>query len=267
MTRVETDDGTELFIRDVGAGDPIVLVHGWPVDHRMFEYQYEGLLDAGYRCLGVDLRGFGKSDKPYGDYSYDRFADDLKSVFEAFDIENATLVGFSMGGGVATHYMSRHDEAHVDKLALLSAASPCLTEKPDFPEGLSDDDLKPFVEGTRNDRAAINAEFGELLFHTRPSDGILNWLWGLGMEASGYATAKSGESLRDEDLRDELADITVPTKVCHGVEDEVCPFEITGRVLDEGIENTDLVRFDECGHGTFYEEKENITDEILDIAG
>lgn len=126
--------------------------------------------------------------------------------------------------------------------------------------------MKPFIEGTRNDRAAINAEFGELLFHTRPSDGILNWLWGLGMKASDYATVRSAEPLRDEDLRGELADITVPTKVCHGVEDEVCPFEITGKVLDEDIENTDLVRFDECGHRTFYEEKEKLTDGILDIS-
>jgi non-heme chloroperoxidase len=267
MPLVETDDGTEVFVRDVGAGDPIVFVHGWPLNHRMFEYQYEGLLDAGYRCLGMDLRGYGQSDKPYGDYSYDRFADDLKRVFESFDIEHATLAGFSMGGGTATHYMGRHDEAHVDQLALLGAASPVLTEKPDFPGGLSDEDLNPLIEGAREDRPAMNAQFGEMLFHTQPSDEFLNWLWSLGMQASGYATATSAETFRDEDLRDDMADITVPTKICHGIHDEVCPFEITADVLNEGIENTELVRFEESGHALFYEEKEKLTDELIDIAG
>lgn len=267
MTMVEADDGTDVFVRDLGSGDPIVFVHGWPLNHRMFEYQYENLLDAGYRCLGMDLRGYGRSDKPYGDYSYDRFADDLKSVFEAFDIEGATLAGFSMGGGTATHYMSRHDEAHVDQLALLGAASPCLTEKSDFPEGLSDEDLNPLIEGARNDRPAMNAQFGEMLFHQTPSDEFMNWLWSLSMQTSQYATATSAETFRDADLRDDMADISVPTKICHGVNDEVCPFEITAEVLDEGIENTDLVRFEDSGHGLFYEEKEKLTDELLDIAG
>jgi non-heme chloroperoxidase len=267
MPRVETDDGTEVFVRDMGSGDPIVFVHGWPLNHRMFEYQYEGLLDAGHRCLGVDLRGYGKSEKPYGEYSYDRFADDLKAVFEALDIEGATLAGFSMGGGTATHYMSRHGESHVDRLALLGAASPCLTEKPDFPEGLSEEDLNPLIEGARNDRPAMNAEFGEMLFHELPSEEFLEWLWTMGMQASGYATARSAETFRDADLRENMADITVPTKICHGVNDEVCPFDITASVLDDGIEDTDLVRFEESGHGLFYEEKDKLTNELLDIAG
>ena len=267
MARIETDDGTEVYAHDMGSGDPIVFVHGWPLNHRMFEYQYEGLLDAGHRCLGIDLRGYGNSDKPYGEYSYDRFADDLKAVFEHFGVEDATLAGFSMGGGTATHYMARHDEARVDKLALLGAASPCLTEKPDFPEGLSDEDLDPLIEGARNDRPAMNAQFGEMLFHQMPSDDFLHWLWTMAMEASQYATATSAETFRDEDLRPDLADITVPTKICHGVNDEVCPFDITAEVLDDGIENTDLVRFADSGHGLFYEEREKLTDELLDIAG
>lgn len=267
MPRVETDDGTEVFVRDMGSGDPIVFVHGWPLNHRMFEYQYEDLLDAGYRCIGVDLRGYGQSDKPYGEYSYDRFADDLKSVFEALDIEGATLAGFSMGGGTVTHYMSRHDEAHVDRLALLGAASPCLTEKPDFPEGLSEAELNPLIEGARNDRPAMVAELGGMLFDQTPSEDLLHWLWSLGMQASGHATATSAETFRDADLRPDMDDITVPTKICHGVNDEICPFDLTAEVLDEGIDDSELVRFEESGHALFYEEREKLTEELSSFAG
>lgn len=266
MPRIEADDGTEVFVRDMGSGDPIVFVHGWPLNHRMFEYQYEDLLDEGYRCLGVDLRGYGRSDKPYGEYSYDRFADDLRVVLDTLGIEDATLAGFSMGGGTATHYMARHDEAHVDTLALLGAASPCLTEKPDFPEGLSEEDLNPLIEGAREDRPAMNAQFGEMLFHELPSDEFLDWLWSMGMEASGHATATSAETFRDADLRADMADITVPTKICHGVNDEVCPFDITAEVLADGIGNAELVRFEDSGHALFYEEKAKLTDELLDLA-
>ncbi|WP_049903636.1 alpha/beta fold hydrolase [Halococcus agarilyticus] len=265
MPRIETDDGTEVFVRDMGSGDPIVFVHGWPLNHRMFEYQYEALLDAGHRCLGVDLRGYGQSDKPYGEYSYDRFADDLRAVIDALDVEGATLAGFSMGGGTVTHYMSRHDEAGVEKLALLGAASPCLTEKPDFSEGLSDEEIDPLVEGARNDRPAMNAQFGEMLFHQMPSEEFLDWLWSLAMQASQYATATSAETFRDEDLRSDMADITVPTKICHGVNDEICPFDITAEVLHEGIDDAELVRFEDSGHGLFYEERGKLTDELLDL--
>ena len=267
MPRIETDDGTEVFVRDMGSGDPIVFVHGWPLNHRMFEYQYEDLLDAGHRCIGVDLRGYGQSDKPYGEYSYDRFADDLKNVFETLDIEGATLAGFSMGGGTVTHYMSRHDEAHVDRLALLGAASPCLTEKPDFPEGLAEAELNPLIEGARDDRPAMVAEFGEMLFHQTPSDDFLNWLWSLSMQASGHATATSAETFRDADLRPDMADITVPTKIYHGVNDEICPFDLTAEVLNEGIESAELVRFEESGHALFYEEHEKLTEELSSFAG
>lgn len=267
MPRVEADDGTELFVRDFGSGDPIVFVHGWPLNHRMFEYQFEALADEGYRCIGIDLRGYGKSEKPHGEYSYDRFADDLKNVLEALAVEGATLAGFSMGGGTATHYMSRHDEAHVDRLALLGAASPCLTEKSDFPEGLDEAELNPLIEGARNDRPAMVAEFGGMLFHTEPSDELMDWLWSLGMEASGHATATSAETFRDADLRGDMGNITVPTLICHGTNDEICPFDITAEVLDEGIENTDLVRFEESGHGLFYEEREKLVDELAAFAG
>lgn len=267
MPRIEVDDGTELFVQDWGTGEPIVFVHGWPLNHRMFEYQFARLAEQGHRCVGIDLRGYGKSDKPWSEYDYDTFTDDVKAVMEELDLDGVTLAGFSMGGGTVTHYMSRHDEAHVDRLALLGAASPCLTEKPDFPEGLSDDDFDPLVEGARADRAKMVADFGDMLFHSEPSEEYAHWLWSLGMEASAHATAASAETFRDADLRPDMDDITVPTLVCHGVHDQVCPFDITAEVLEDGIENAELVRFEESGHALFREEAQKLTDELAEFAG
>lgn len=266
MPHIEVENGVNVFVRDLGSGDPIVFLHGWPLNHRMFEYQFQPLLEEGFRCIGIDLRGYGESDKPYGDYSYDRFADDVRTVLDELDVEGAMLAGFSMGGGTATHYMSRHDEAHVAKLALISAASPVITEKPDFPEGLAESDVNPLIEGARTDRAKMNADFDEMLFHTEQSDKMMDWIWSLGMEATGHATVASAKTWRDADLRPDMDDITVPTKVYHGVHDEVTPIEITGEVLAEGIEKADLVRFENSGHGLVTDETEKINEELADFA-
>ncbi|SEH15726.1 Pimeloyl-ACP methyl ester carboxylesterase [Natronorubrum sediminis] len=266
MTSIEVEDGVEVFVRDMGMGDPIVFLHGWPLDHRMFEYQYQYLLDEGFRCIGIDLRGFGESDKPYGDYSYDRFADDVRAVLDELDVEGVTLAGFSMGGATATHYMSRHDEAYVDKLALLGAASPVITEKPDFPEGLDEAEVNPLIEGARTDRAKMNADFDEMLFYTDQSEEMMNWIWSLGMKASGQATVASAKTWRDADLRPDMNDITVPTKVYHGVHDEVTPIETTGEILTEGIQNAELVRFENSGHGLVADETEKINEELATFA-
>lgn len=266
MPRITVEDDVELFVRDWGEGEPIVFLHGWPVSHRMYEYQFTALVEEGFRCIGVDLRGYGQSDKPWGDYGYDTFADDVHAVLDELDVEGVTLAGFSMGGGIATRYMSRHDGEFVDRLALISAASPVITEKPDFPEGLDESEVNLLIEGARNDRAQMNAGFGDMLFHTDPSDELKQWLWSIAMDASPQATIASAETWRDADLRPDMADIDVPTLVCHGVHDEVTPIDITGELLAEGIEGAELVRFEDSGHATFYEEREKLNDELASFA-
>ncbi len=121
---IEVEKGVKLHVTDLGEGQPIVLIHGWPLSDAMYEYQYQYLSRKGFRVIGITLRGFGKSDKPYGRYDFDVFSDDIKVVLDKLEIENATLGGFSMGGAVVIHYVTKYDSAHVGKLALFGAAAP-----------------------------------------------------------------------------------------------------------------------------------------------
>lgn len=127
MPYVEVSPGVNVYVEDWGSGKPVFFIHGWPLSHRMFEYQFTQLPKQGYRCVGIDLRGFGKSDKPWGDYNYDIFADDVKLVLEALDLRDVTMAGFSMGGAITMRYMGRHFGERVSKVAFLGAAAPCFT--------------------------------------------------------------------------------------------------------------------------------------------
>src|ERR1700743_145160 len=129
---IEVAKNVRLHVTDVGRGRPVVLIHGFPLSDEMYEYQYGALAKAGFRAIGITMRGFGHSDKPGEGYSYDTYADDIKAVLDQLHVDNVVLGGFSMGGAISIHYMARHHGAHVGKLALFAAAAPCWTKQPDF---------------------------------------------------------------------------------------------------------------------------------------
>lgn len=267
MSYVEVEPGVKVFVQDWGSGKPIVFIHGWPLSHRMFEYQFTQLPKLGYRCIGIDLRGYGQSDKPWGDYNYNVFADDVKKVLEALDLRDVTLAGFSMGGAVTIHYMARHAGDRVAKVALFGAAAPCLTKKPDFPQGLDNAPYDDFIKACYTDRAQMNVDFGNVTFHKPLSPKLNDWFVNLGMEASAHATAMSVVALRDSDLRPDLAKIVVPTAIFHGVHDKVAPFGITAEVNHQGINGSKLIRFENSGHGLFYDEKDKFNEELMRFVG
>lgn len=267
MPYIEVDPGVKVFVQDWGTGKPIVFIHGWPLSHEMFEYQFMQLSQQGYRCVGIDLRGYGRSDKPWGDYCFDTLADDVKQVITALNLNRITLVGFSLGGAISVRYMGRHLGAYVSKLVLLGAATPCLTQKPDFPQGLDRAIYDRFLNACYTDRAKLNAEFGKATFHTALSPELSDWFTHLGMQASPHATAMGVVALRDADLRPDLATIQVPTLICHGVHDQVAPIKITGEVIHQSIHRSELVRFEQSGHGLFYDEKDKLNQALIDFVG
>ncbi|WP_059105383.1 alpha/beta fold hydrolase [Shouchella shacheensis] len=259
---IEVEGGTNIFVEDTGAGQPVILLHGWPVNHKMFEHQMTALPENGYRFIGVDLRGYGRSDKPSYGYDYDRMADDLKVVIDTLGLKDAVLGGFSMGGAIAIRYMAKHGGKGVSKLALLAAAAPVFTRRDDFPYGLPAENVDDLIEGAYSDRAQMLADFGELFFGQKPSDAFNGWFHSLGMEANPLATIESARTLRDADLRADLASISVPTAILHGKNDQICPFDLAEQ-MKAGINDATIVPFEESGHSLFHDEHEKFNEELL----
>ena len=199
---IEVEPNVRLHVTDAGEGRPIVLIHGWPLSDEMFEYQYNDLINHHFRVIGITLRGFGKSDKPYSSYSYDIHAADIKEILCKLDVKNAVLVGFSMGGGIAIRYVSIDEGSHVSSLVLAGAAAPIWTQRDDFPYNLPKSAVDDLIKLNYRDRPKLLSDFAKIFSATETSlnEGIGNWLNGICLSASSYATAQCLIALRDTDL-------------------------------------------------------------------
>ena len=261
---IEVENNVRLHITDAGKGRPIVLVHGWPLSDEMFEYQYQDLINNNFRVIGITLRGFGKSDKPWGEYSYDIHVLDIKKVLCELDIDDAILVGFSMGAAIAIRYMSVYKSAHISKLALCGAAAPIWTQRNDFPYNLPIGAVDELIKLNQEDRPKLLTNFSEI-FSATPnslSNGMAKWINNMGLMASSYAMSECLVALRDTDLRGDLDKITVPTIIMHGKKDKVCSFDLAEQ-LHAGIKNSQLVAFQNSGHSMFLEEKQKFNNLLV----
>jgi pimeloyl-ACP methyl ester carboxylesterase len=215
---IEVEPNVRLHITDGGEGRPIVLIPGWPLSNEMYEYQYNDLINNNFRVIGITLRGFGKSDKPYGAYNYDVHSLDIKRVLSKLDIKDAVLGGFSMGGAIVIRYASKDNGARVSKLALFAAAAPIWTQRKDFQYNLPKSAVDDLIELNYRDRPKLLSNFAKIFSATETSlnEGIGSWLNGICLSASSYATAQCLLALRDTDLRSDLVKITIPTLILHG---------------------------------------------------
>ena len=265
---IEVERYVHLHVTDAGEGRPIVLIPGWPLSDEMYEYQYNDLMNKKFRVIGITLRGFGRSDKPYGAYNYDVHAKDIKSVLDKLDIEDAVLGGFSMGGAIAIHYLAKYDSAHVSKLVLAGAAAPIWTQREDFPYNLTRSAVDDLIALNFSDRPKLLAEFAKIFSanETSLNDGIGKWLNGIGLVATAHATGQCLYALRDTDLRDDLKKIKIPTLILHGIKDKICSYELAEQ-MKAGIENSKLVPFENSGHSLFLEETKKFNSELIKFAG
>jgi non-heme chloroperoxidase len=264
---IEVEKNVKLHVTDLGEGKPIVLIHGWPLNDAMYEYQYQYLVHKGFRVIGISLRGFGKSDRPYGKYNFDVFSDDIKVVLNKLNIQNAVLGGFSMGGAVVTHYMAKYNGAHISKLALFAAAAPSWKQREGFPYGASDEAAAELIKTTMTNRQQLIEDFGKGFGATETSLSAptANWLASISSDASAYATTQSITALRDLDLRPALAKIKVPVAIFHGTKDKLCDF-VFAEQLHKGIKNSYIVKFENSGHALFIEEADKFNTELEKFA-
>lgn len=260
--RVEPD--VRIYVEDIGPGNgtPILFIHGWPANHRLFEYQFDQLPKMGFRCIGIDIRGFGKSDKPWSGYDYDRLADDIRAVVDATGLRDFVLAGHSVGGAIAIRYMARHKGYGVSKLALIAAAAPSFTQRPGFPFGLPREAVDQIILDTYNDRPKMLRGFGDMFFFQYVSEPFSRWFFEMGLQAAGWSTAALATSLRDESLFSDLGQIRVPTLIMHGVHDQVCPFPLAIAQRDS-IPGSKLVPFENSGHGPFWEERDKFNQDLM----
>ena len=222
-----------LFYEDLGTGKPVVFIHGWPLNHEMWEYQLAELPKHGLRCIAYDRRGFGKSDRPWGDYDYDTLADDLKAVLEQLDLRNVTLVGFSMGGGEIARYIGKYGTERVGKVVLMSAVTPFMLNTADNTDGVPKENFDDMVEKINEDRPAFMANFGKQFygstFLSRPvSQQMLDWNQAHCLMSSAKATVDCVRSFSETDFRNDVIKIDVPTLIIHGSADKTVPIEVSG---------------------------------------
>ena len=264
---IEVEQNVRLHITDAGKGKPIVLIHGWPLSDEMFEYQYNDLINSNFRVIGITLRGFGKSDKPFGDYNYDVHASDIKKILGKLDIKDAVLGGFSMGGSIAIRYASEDNGARISKLALFGAAAPIWTQRDDFPYNLPKSAVDDLIELNNQDRPKLLSNFAKIFSasETALNEGIGSWLNGICLSASSYATAQCLIALRDTDLRSDLKKIKIPTVILHGRKDKICSFDLAEQ-MKAGISNSRIIAFENSGHSMFLEETKKFNTELIKFA-
>ncbi len=251
MPYVKTRDGTDIYVKDWGSGRPVILLHGWPLSADSWDPQMMALADAGFRAIAYDRRGFGRSGQPWSGYEYDTLADDLADVMAATGADSdATLVGFSMGGGEVARYMSRHGGKGVIAAALVSSVVPYMLKTDDNPYGTPEDKLAEIGENIQKDRAHFFRDtffkqfFGVGVISHPVSDDVLDAATATALQAGLKPTLACAEAFGHTDFRPDLAAFRVPTLIIHGTSDQTVPIDAAGRAAAEGIANSQLVEYD-----------------------
>ena len=267
---VGTENGSpiEIHYEDHGSGQPVVLIHGYPLDGNSWERQERALLAAGYRCVSYDRRGFGRSSQPTVGYDYDTFAADLNALIEHLDLTDVILAGFSMGTGEVTRYLGRYGCARVSKAALFGVIPPFLLKTDDNPEGVPGQVFADIKAAIVKDRYAYFKNFLDNFYNVDvlAPDRISEQAWQasftVAVGSSPYATYACVDTWLT-DFRDDLPKIDVPTLVVHGTEDRILPFDATAGRLSELIADVTIVPVEGGPHNVGWTHPDEVNEALL----
>lgn len=257
-----------LYYEDLGTGKPIIFIHGWPLSGSMWEYQVTELTQKGYRCITYDRRGFGKSDKPFGEYDYNTLAGDLKALISELALEEVTLVGFSMGGGEIAKYFSLFGGAKVSKVVLISTVLPYMLQTDTNPDGVPQDAFDGMGKAMMEDRPKFMEGFAKdffgvsLISHPVSEAFLANNLTKV-MEASPIATLQCAKSFSSTDFREDVPKINVPALIIHGDADKIVPIKGTSDETATLISNKNYIRYEGAPHGLWYTHKERLNSDLI----
>lgn len=268
MPRIKTRDGVELYAKDWGQGRPVILLHGWPLTADTFDDLSMAIADAGMRAIAYDRRGFGRSEQPFNGYDYDTMADDLADVIASTGANDATILGFSMGGGEVARYMSRHGGANLRSAVLVSSVVPYMLQTEDNPNGTPQSTFDEMTEGMVEDRAHFFASFfkdfyGVGMFDKAVSSEVLDWSVRQAMMAGLKPTLACAKAFATTDFRPDLAAFNVPTLIIHGTDDKTVPIDAAGRAAAAGINQSTLIEYEGAPHGLFATHRQRFIDDVL----
>ena len=267
---VGTENSTDidLYYEDHGEGQPVVLIHGYPLDGHSWEKQSAVLLDAGYRVITYDRRGFGRSSQPTTGYDYDTFAADLKVVLDALDLRDAVLVGFSMGTGEVGRYLGTYGSDRVAKAAFLASLEPFLLKTDDNPTGVDQSVFDGILAAVKADRYAYFTDFYKGFYNTddnlgtRLSEEALRNSWNVAAGASWFASSAVVPTWLT-DFRADVGKIDVPALILHGTADNILPIDATAREFHKLLPKADYVEIDNAPHGLLWTHADEVNKALL----
>lgn len=274
MPYARARDGCMLYYKDWGRGDPVVLLHGWPLSADTWDDAALRLVEAGHRCIFPDRRGFGRSDQPWNGHDYDTYSDDVAAVLEDAGItEPVSLVGFSMGGGEVARFLTKQGRKRVKKAVLISSVVPAMLQAGDNPNGVPQSSFDEIAAGIKKDRAHFFKAFFKDFFGTgfisQPVSGEVETnAWRQSMMAGLRPTLAAASAFATTDFRPDIQSFDgVPTLIIHGTSDKTVPIDATGRVMAKRVPGSKLIEYDGSAHGLFETDKERLCDDLVAFLG
>jgi len=262
-TYIERPDGTSLFFKDWGTGDPVVFVHSAGNSSEVWAYSMIHIVKQGFRCVAFDRRGHGRSSVPGGGYDYDTLADDLAGVIDAFDLHRATLIGHSMGCGEVVRYLTRHGSRRVARIALVAPTLPFLLKTPDNPSGIPKNYFEHIRAEWARDYPKWLAANAAPFFTPETSKEMILWGISLAYQTSLHAAIESNVAVTETDFREELRRINIPALIVHGTADKSCPLEMTGKPTASLIPGCELKVYEGAPHGVLLTHVEQLNRDLM----
>jgi non-heme chloroperoxidase len=273
MPTITVPDGTEIYYKDWGSGQPVVFSHGWPLCADAWEAQMMLMASNGYRAIGHDRRGHGRSGQPWGGNEMDTYADDLAALIEALDLTDIILVGHSTGGGEVTRYIGRHGTGRVAKAVLVGAVPPLMLKTDANPGGLPIDVFDGLRAGSLADRSQLYKDLasGPFFGFNRPgakvSQGLIDSFWRQGMMAGHKGTYDCIKAFSETDFTEDLKKFDVPTLILHGDDDQIVPIDASGRASAKLVRNATLKVYSGGAHALMDTARDELNADLLAFAG